>query len=558
MAAAADASPAELRMLYASDDYETKFRTFMNVYLESIGESIRLSSKKNLNNQDSSLLPPSNLPKSSLNNNSAKKTAKNPQNSGNKNSGNNSGINSSKKGLTRNNYVDTSKISEVFKEFIKAIAIDIFKVETPEKSIQELFSNLQLSISKYENYLRELKKQNRSGNFVYLNVHGGYNANPINRVVPDNTIIIFTTPINRFGYTCKFTTEEKVDFFRDKANRLLFQNYMTCIDKGIDNRAINNSNKPNLSELNNIFKNAIVFLPFQGYYDIALSYTQEDAEAGYGIYKNLNNQESYEKTGQQSIWLSDYITEYYLTIPTILTTPTFFVVSCCRSLNHTIHEQNKTKTNNLITKGQIMYKYEHFMLYYNTFLLNCVLGTESRLKSYASSRNFGNSDINKYRLIFSDGRIEEFKQLLLNPSKPEHNGIIITEEEAELIISKIKHFISIIFDLLIKTKKELKPKDMFSILQSQFKKNIYIYLKNEKAKNYFNDIFSDFFSDKEEITLKTLEKLERIQQTSLRLGDTQRTFLHKKLNAMLKGTYKPNPKISALADRLISELQISL
>jgi len=536
MAAAADASQSinshpvpNPKMLYKEDlNYYYKIETFMLIYLASIAESIRLVRKPKSNTEDPSLLPVSNLPKSSLNNN-ARKTAKNLKNSGN---------NSRKNILTRNNKVSPLKISEVFKEFMNNIATKIYGVETPRDLFQNLRENLEKKYESMQKRLSELEKENHTGDFIFLKTHGSYNKMNI-QDVPDNTIIIFTTPLNRYGYSGKCFRQSKIEFFSNKANRFLLQNNITCIDKGIDSREISNNNKPNFSELDNIFKNAIVFLPGQKYFDIQLSYTKKDANDGFGIYKNLNNQESYESTELKSTLLSKYIEKYYTSITTSI--PTFFIVSGCRSLNSEIPSENNNTTNSLIIKGQLMYKYEHFILYYNTLLLNCFLGTETKLKKIRSSRNISNRNTSelKLKLIFSEKRIQEFKKKII----PKIKGGLINAGIVDGIFVRI---LKIIGDGDIINSTKLKEELINLIRKSRgLPSNMFL----------FNELETFFLDEKGNPILKTPEKLKRIQNTSLRLGDTQRTFLHQKLNEILEtGNFDVEQEIYDLSDSLSIEL----
>lgn len=524
-----------------SEQHKTQFRRFLEIYLENIYKSFEPSK------QDPTIVNvASNLT--------------------NKNSNRNS--NKTKKNNNKNNNTDISKkVYDRFIELIFTIEGYLLSEITPDlisKDLPQLFANFYEGIKNYEITIKP--KTNTIQNFHYLSCHGGMIPYGV-AVVPSNIILIYLTPINRFGI-CK-RTDRVVQFLQKLENRLMLQQNVACIDKIADEPEFNNRNN---RQKYGLFKNSIVFLPGQKYYNIHLSYDKKDQDLyNFGFFESSENGliSKQDKGDSFSIDLSKYLREIANSQSDKLK---YVIVDCCRNTDTRIETQNNDNQQlDLLRFFYHAYLYENFIQYYNIIMLNCVSSEQSLLyHSTSTLQNFGlkhkatfDKNITYLIKLFIKNFVENFTKLSSN----EQNFLAVTSGKT------IEEFITIFIEdkyincfnyqdinkkyfnpmSYVKSDKQIKDfiTEYFPLVNDSSSTRYYFY-------SYMNEIFiktlEDFkgYSDEHLLTQKL--KNFKNNKRSLRLGHVGRRFLEEKLKSIHDGSYTANPKLKSIVEKIIDQI----
>uniref|UniRef100_A0A6C0HMC9 Uncharacterized protein n=1 Tax=viral metagenome TaxID=1070528 RepID=A0A6C0HMC9_9ZZZZ len=287
-----------------------------------------------------------------------------------KHNGNNPNGNKIHSNHKSSNHKSTKKSNKPskYKEYIDLIKT-IYKISDIDENI--LFNKLYTQITDYQKKSQELQKSSFDNPLYYIDMHGGFNFEKKFIQVPDNIVIVFLTPVNRFGHTCELVDRQtiyKTFKNRDSKNKIL--NNILCIDKIYNPKLLNNQNNRHIYNKFHFFEKSIVLLPGQYYCDLNLSFSKsiENKEKDMDISYFSNNRQS-------SIILEDVLI-YNNTLSSIINTNivpkqdklAYIFVDCCRNIDSNV-KNNATNINALY--GKQIYIYENFMLYFNTIMSKC-------------------------------------------------------------------------------------------------------------------------------------------------------------------------------------------
>lgn len=278
-----------------------------------------------------------------------------------------------------NLYYDVDEFNpEKYNKYI-LLLINIY-LSTPAKKITEITPELKtkLFMHLYKTVIDyKIKLASFNGalqDFIYINMHGTFSSNASPKIIPDNFVLVFLTPVNRYS-SCRFDNiKQELAYLNSKSNRMLLQSNILCMDKQSTDNTVHNRNNRHYSNAHKFFRNALVLLPGQYYYDLYLSISFEDKDTGLGlnIYNFKDTFETYEsvissldelKDNPYKIFLSEYLDELNKQEST---NTKYIIINCCRNIDHII-----TNTKRDFEYGLDIYIYENFMLYFNTIMSNC-------------------------------------------------------------------------------------------------------------------------------------------------------------------------------------------
>ena len=291
-------------------------------------------------------------------NNNTNRTQKNNNKSANANKSKQNNKNTT---LKYNNYIQL--ISEIY--------------ETTQDS---LFRKLYDTTITYRDLVDEI--HDTAKDFYYINTHGGFTGDMKPKLIPEKTVLIFLTPVNRYGITCNLSELSSIkDNLKKKDNRLLIQKNLPCLDKFNNNNTNNKVNTRYVDNYYKMFKNATILYSGQYYYDLELGFTKEDNG------KDLNINYFTGDSASQDLIKKD--TNYYDILSNIVDRKfneveynnhllhnsnngiRYIIVNCCRNIDY------DTRLSEAF--GKNIYIYENFMFYYNLIMENCIYITTSTL-----------------------------------------------------------------------------------------------------------------------------------------------------------------------------------
>jgi hypothetical protein len=509
-----------------SRDHHTLFRTFLEIYLENISNSFTTSKQ---GNQD-----PTALQSNEVNNLS--------KNNGNRN-----------RNKTKKNNNISKKVYDRFVELVSNLYKKFYSDSDPDSDSKSINDILNTFFSDYyktiKNYYDNIKpKENSVQRCYYLNCHGIMKKEI--SIVPDNVVLIFLTPINRYGICNYWNNTFLTEFFNK--NLIKFQQNFSCIDKikiwyDFNNRYSNGGHRGH-----ELFTNSIFFLPGQKFYDLDLQYNKYDlAINNMGSFMfpvaGTENKEKYGDTFKQV--LSVYISEKAKIDPDKIK---YIIVNCCRNIDDSI-QRNKNNSNATLDFYNDAYIYENILHYYNIIMLGNFtnIGSDIQQKT-AGYKQFLSGTITKKKLV--DEHMQELKDLfkknlfeyikLFKPEKTVNSSGIVDPDILKLSI--INDFISKSFDKLkIFYREELNALDL----------NIFI--REDDIRTYIFRILSITVSDLTRKLENVSPKLQNFKNTKrpYRLGHVGRRFLETKLRSIFDGSYKASPKILPIVDQLLVDIR---
>lgn len=289
-------------------------------------------------------------------------------------------------------------------------------------SFEELFAKLYQTTLNY----RQIVENNKmiAQDFYYFNLHGAPIRFKESMLIPDNTILIFLTPINRVSETFELSDlEEILITLQEQRNRVFIQNNLQCIDKDRSPLDLDLNNRH--YEEYNIFKHAQVLYPGQYYYDLELGYPKKEVS----IYKRGIKYFTEDKTPQEitipdadgyddilsNIISGAFLPEKYKQIVFEKSKTRYFVLKMCRSWDHLTSRSTstsiRTSTRTMSTQNYI---YENFMFYYNLIMANCKLSSIDKPVYYeAPFVRFSNfeHDLNFYDYLSKPKTIKKLQPI---------------------------------------------------------------------------------------------------------------------------------------------------
>ena len=266
-----------------------------------------------------------------------------------------------------------------------------------------LFRKLYETTINYRNLLAEIN--DTAQDFYYVNVHGSFirDRDMKPKLIPEKTVLIFLTPVNRYGITCNLSELSSIkDNFKNKDNRLFIQQNLPCLDKFSNNNTNNKVNTRYATNYYKMFKNAIILYSGQYYYDLNLEFTKKEDNG-----KNMNiNYFTGDSDSQDLIKIekdknNKLDTNYYDLLSNIVDRKfdnkynnysshnlnfgiRYIIVYCCRNIDYSYDRLGEDL-------GRNIYIYENFMFYYNVIMANCnsikinTFITDIRFDSYSGS-----------------------------------------------------------------------------------------------------------------------------------------------------------------------------
>jgi hypothetical protein len=260
---------------------------------------------------------------------------------------------------------------------------DIYKID----NMKDLFIYLKNTVSEYKKIIIE---NNKSVQDAYiLNLHGQFDLDKKNngfKKIPANTVLIFETPVNRFGicYT-KEKLNKLIEYYKNKESRQKLLSNIHCVDKfnseNSNNSKDNNKKKQNIK----LFKNALILFPGQYYYDLQIEFDKlKKSDETMNIhYFNNDQMTNLINTDKYDNLLSNLVEQNKDKIK-------YIFVRSCRNIDYDISSVfNINKKKEFFELGKKIYTYEIFSMFFNTLMLNCknkiLSGLESKFSSY---RNF--------------------------------------------------------------------------------------------------------------------------------------------------------------------------
>ena len=305
----------------------------------------------------------------------------------------------------------SSIISKKFEKYITMIMEIYNKPETPILDFKSLFSHLNSQLNDYKQIVSDPVKINEDIDIYYTHTHGDFNFESGFKKIPENMVLVFLTPVNRYGFTCVKTDYQKtIKSLMDVSIKQYLKSQILCTDKIYNEKVTNNRDIKNYF---NFFENALVLLPGQYYYDLKLSFSESDSNKSMNIFYFGHNspeeQPEYKELISDTIFnskLSSFIEKNEnSTVSIDNSNPDklkYIIVDCCRNIDASILSEKNVNNSKLI-KGESIYIYENFMLYFNTIMYKCFIPYS--INSF-SKKHFG-----KYGYKYwTDFRIKSFTQ----------------------------------------------------------------------------------------------------------------------------------------------------
>jgi hypothetical protein len=300
------------------------------------------------------------------------------------------------------------------------------------RHFRKLFDKLQSSILTTISRISTFTPENiyDETSVYYLYMHGNYdftNLHSLKKTVPDNVILVFNTPINRFG-VCTNTKEHKliIKKLQERKSRHNILSQIGCVDKHIDKSEFNNATLSSKT----FMSRAIVLYPGQFYYNIKLGFSKlKNIDEDLGVYEINDDIHNYYSHS------SEIITDLKIEIDKILKSPAhktkikYIFVDCCRSLNDEIIK-NPDLADQYTKISNEMYEYEHFMYYFNIAMNSCGQSIESSIPRSLFIKKL--SHLNYYDFLIK-----------INKDFQMHDSISLENRLAQIFKDKAKHFLTL-------------------------------------------------------------------------------------------------------------------
>lgn len=397
----------------------------------------------------------------SNNNNNTNRTQKNNNKSANANKSKQNNKNTTFE-LKYNNYIQL--ISEIYETTLE----------------DSLFAKLYKTTINYRGLVDEI--HDTAKDFYYINTHGGFTGDMKPKLIPEKTVLIFLTPVNRYGITCNLSELSSIkDNLKKKDNRLLIQKNLPCLDKFNNNNTNNKVNTRYVDNYYKMFKNAIILYSGQYYYDLELVFTKEDNG------KNMNiNYFTGDSDSQDLIKIEkDTNNKLNINYDDILSNIVDRKFNKDKYNNHSLHNSNNDiryiivdccrniDVNTELSEefGKNIYIYENFMFYYNLIMANCIyIRTNPLLPDmrFASYPVYAIQYITKQWDTYGSTLTGNFIKYISKPAKIENITKLLSALLPDIDKAKLDYGISLLKLEYNNDKIEINTNEMFRNLNIDY------------------------------------------------------------------------------------------
>jgi len=323
--------------------------------------------------------------------------------------------------------------------------------EIYETTKDSLFRKLYDTTITYRSLVDEI--HDTAKDFYYVNTHGDFTGDMKPKLIPEKTVLIFLTPVNRYGITCNLSELSSIkDNFKKKDNRLLIQKNLPCLDKFNNNNTNNKVNTRYVDNYYKMFKNATILYSGQYYYDLELGFTKEDNGKDLNINYFTGDSASQdlikiEKDTNYNDILSNIVdrnfNEYKYNNHSLHNSNNdirYIIVDCCRNIDY------DTRLSEAF--GKNIYIYENFMFYYNLIMENCIYITTSTLlpdTRFASFFGFVRYISKQQWDTYKSTLMVNFYKYISKPAKIENITKLLSAllPDIDIVLNRLK-----IYDLL--------------------------------------------------------------------------------------------------------------
>ena len=398
--------------------------------------------------------------------------------------------------------------------------------EIYETTKDSLFRKLYDTTITYRSLVDEI--HDTAKDFYYVNTHGDFTGDMKPKLIPEKTVLIFLTPVNRYCITSNLSELSSIkDNLKKKDNRLFIQKNLPCLDKFNNNNTNNKVNTRYVDNYYKMFKNATILYSGQYYYDLELGFTKEDNG------KDLNINYFTGDSASQDLIKKD--TNYYDILSNIVDRKfneveynnhslhnsnndiRYIIVDCCRNID--------VNTELSEAFGKNIYIYENFMFYYNLIMANCIyirtnpFFPDIRFASYAGyfSQNISEEIWKRYRFALEG----KFNMYIYKPAKIENITKLLSALLPDIDKATLSYSISLLVLEYNNNQIEINTDYMFNFLIRNYKKDKYPFLE------YVNCIDINFLGLK-----KIINALRGMFQKPI-INRDQLIYLRDKIQIML-------------------------
>ena len=342
-----------------------------------------------------------------------------------------------------------NNLSLMYKLLNSAPIDGITDKETLLRIYKRSFNDQYNNILKQKQNLATIRPENTE--LHYLKMHGKVIFDRVLMRVPDNVILVFLTPLNRYGfckpylYNSDLFNKLKNTEFRDKLLKNIF-----CLDKHVKDVSLNA-----IGNYKDALNNALVLYPNQSYLDLNISYDMRETEKNsifsslFGVFKFTSDNSNIENILLGKKTYSSYLSDHLNFNKSDKFQYVF--VDVCRNLDQC----------NQICEDAFIY--ENYMYYFNTIMSNCKIAIKSDLPlTYFGKLDFTHDLKNlqpdllvkiktKFKKLFYESFPETFSEIiqeiinLINKKEyiihqkcnPKLLSVIINQNEFKLLLDKL-------------------------------------------------------------------------------------------------------------------------
>jgi hypothetical protein len=269
-------------------------------------------------------------------------------------------------------------LSRLSRLFSKTHGSALISNENVDKKYEELFKHLVLILINFNTNLKTLPVASKK--IALIDMHGGFNFDNGFQIVPDNMVLVFMTPVNRYGFIggCSkknpdYLEKLKNSFSNSDTRQKIFES-LSCLDKFSDR-----DNKNSGQNYKYALQEATVLYPGQYYFDLEMSYNENDKDNILGIYvfpDNVSDELQTKFTNRYynnfSNSLSNIIASNFPSNTGGKPSLTYLFIDCCRNIDHYIKDlKSSSQKLKFLQSGKDIYTYENFMYFFNTIMSNC-------------------------------------------------------------------------------------------------------------------------------------------------------------------------------------------
>jgi len=263
------------------------------------------------------------------------------------------------------------KIYEKYEQFLGTVS-ELYGLKTTEQLLNHNY-NL------YNNYN---KIPTNNIKVTLLTTHGIVGLKQF--IVPSKLVVVFLTPAN-YSSCLQFKPVDLQKIIPENLHYI--QNNLLCLNKDVV--------EFNPKKFDNIFTNAIIFLPGQACLDMFFNYSEDDhirKNAGFWDYYLNDNHETIASNRQIKSIDNETLANICINEQKTTHNLKYLIINCCRSFNSFITIPELTPNDIPIYEKlwKTTYINETFTYYFNTLMANCneLFTAESPLKLHSKIHNF--------------------------------------------------------------------------------------------------------------------------------------------------------------------------